>query len=218
MNPWLFGNHPMMPPPVPNGYRWSLPLLYLVFAIVVALLYVACRWFARWKARRQGAWHVAGAFVRQAAAKSSAAIVGPPRFSAFATQEDRRASEYGSHERPSLSRHRYQDFRQDYRQQRLDDAAESGSRPEAESPDRRRGKRREYLREYLRWLWPHRYAVAAVFVLALLTAGLEMIEPLFMRFIIDRVLLNTALDTAARARAPESGGPRVPRRDHRSPT
>jgi uncharacterized membrane protein len=58
VNPWLFGNHPMMPPPVPNGYRWSLPLLYLVFAIVVAILYVACRWFAQWKARRQGASHV----------------------------------------------------------------------------------------------------------------------------------------------------------------
>jgi ATP-binding cassette subfamily B protein len=62
----------------------------------------------------------------------------------------------------------------------------------------RRGKRREYLREYLRWLWPHRYAVGAVFLFALLTAGLQMIEPLFMRFIIDRVLLNTALDTASR--------------------
>ena len=99
---------------------------------------------------------------------------------------------------PRPSRHRYHDFRRDYRQQRLDDAAESGSRPEADSPDRRRGKRREYLREYLRWLWPHRFAVAAVFVLALVTAGLQMIEPLFMRFIIDRVLLNTALDTAAR--------------------
>ena len=58
VNPWLFGNHPMMPPPVPNGYRWSLPLLYLVFAVVVAILYVACRWFAQWKARRQGASHV----------------------------------------------------------------------------------------------------------------------------------------------------------------
>jgi uncharacterized membrane protein len=58
VNPWLFGNHPMMPPPVPNGYRWSLPLLYLVFAIVVAILYVACRWFAQWKARRRGASHV----------------------------------------------------------------------------------------------------------------------------------------------------------------
>jgi len=56
VNPWLFGNHPMMPPPVPPGYRWSLPLLYLVFAIVVAILYVPCRWFAQLKARRQDAW------------------------------------------------------------------------------------------------------------------------------------------------------------------
>jgi uncharacterized membrane protein len=56
VNPWLFGNHPMMPPPVPEGYRWSLPLLYLVFALVIAILYVPCRWFAELKARRQGAW------------------------------------------------------------------------------------------------------------------------------------------------------------------
>ncbi|MDQ3949364.1 MAG: ABC transporter ATP-binding protein/permease, partial [Gemmatimonadota bacterium] len=55
-----------------------------------------------------------------------------------------------------------------------------------------------YLREYLRWLSPHRFAVGAVFLLALTVAGLQMIEPLFMRFIVDRVLLNTALDTASR--------------------
>jgi uncharacterized membrane protein len=51
IDPWLFGNHPMAPPPVPEGYRWSLPLLYLVFAIVVALLYRPCRWYANLKAR-----------------------------------------------------------------------------------------------------------------------------------------------------------------------
>jgi uncharacterized membrane protein len=55
IDPWLFGNHPMAPPPVPDGYRWSLPLLYLVFAIVIALLYWPCRWYANLKARR-GAW------------------------------------------------------------------------------------------------------------------------------------------------------------------
>jgi len=36
-----------MPPP----HRWSLPLLYLVWAIVIAILYFACRWFAGVKAR-----------------------------------------------------------------------------------------------------------------------------------------------------------------------
>jgi ATP-binding cassette subfamily B protein/subfamily B ATP-binding cassette protein MsbA len=62
----------------------------------------------------------------------------------------------------------------------------------------RGGKRREYLREYFQWLWPHRYAVGFVFALALVTAGLEMVEPLFMRFIVDRVLMSTDLSAAQR--------------------
>lgn len=53
VEPWLFGNHPMAPPPVPEGYRWSLALLYLDFAIVIALLYWPCRWYAGLKARRK---------------------------------------------------------------------------------------------------------------------------------------------------------------------
>ena len=96
------------------------------------------------------------------------------------------------------SRQRYKVFRHDYRHKRLDDAADTGDDASASEGSRRRGKRREYLREYLGWLWPHRYEVSAVFVFALLTAGLQMIDPLFMRYIIDRVLLNTALDTASR--------------------
>ncbi|MEZ5289643.1 MAG: heparan-alpha-glucosaminide N-acetyltransferase domain-containing protein [Vicinamibacterales bacterium] len=56
VDPWLFGNHPMAPPPVPAGYAWSLPLLYLVFAIAVAALYVPCRWFARRRAARPAPW------------------------------------------------------------------------------------------------------------------------------------------------------------------
>jgi uncharacterized membrane protein len=46
---WLFANHPMMPPDVPEGYMWSLPLLYGVTIIVVLLLYPLCRWYARVK-------------------------------------------------------------------------------------------------------------------------------------------------------------------------
>src|SRR3989442_15664249 len=68
----------------------------------------------------------------------------------------------------------------------------------ADSPRKPRGKRREYLREYLRWLRPHRYAVGALLVIALLGAGLQMVEPLFMRFMIDGVLLNTKLEPAWR--------------------
>jgi uncharacterized membrane protein len=53
IDPWLFANHPAMPPPPPPGYMWSLPLLYLVFAIVVAMLYLPCRWYAAVKARHR---------------------------------------------------------------------------------------------------------------------------------------------------------------------
>jgi ATP-binding cassette subfamily B protein/subfamily B ATP-binding cassette protein MsbA len=96
---------------------------------------------------------------------------------------------------PRSSRERYRKFLQDYKARRLDDSTEAEG--EAPSPGRR-SKRREYLRDYLGWLRPHRYAIAAVFGIALVGAGLEMIEPLFMRYIIDRVLLNTSLDSAAR--------------------
>jgi uncharacterized membrane protein len=56
VSPWLFANHPMGNPPPPEGYAWSLPVLYLVFAMAVALLYVPCRWFAGLKARRADWW------------------------------------------------------------------------------------------------------------------------------------------------------------------
>ena len=56
VSPWLFGNHPMAPPELPAGYQWSLPLLYLVFGAVIAILYLPCRWFAALKARRKGGW------------------------------------------------------------------------------------------------------------------------------------------------------------------
>lgn len=56
VSPWLFANHPMGNPPPPDGYTWSLPLLYLVFAVAIALLYIPCRWFAELKARRKDAW------------------------------------------------------------------------------------------------------------------------------------------------------------------
>lgn len=56
VSPWLFANHPMGNPPPPDGYTWSLSLLYLVWAIAIVILYLACRWFAGLKARRTEAW------------------------------------------------------------------------------------------------------------------------------------------------------------------
>ena len=53
---WLFASHPMAPPPPPEGYTWSLPLLYLVWATAVVMLYGACQWYAGLKARRSDWW------------------------------------------------------------------------------------------------------------------------------------------------------------------
>jgi len=53
---WLFTNHPMRPADVPEGYTWSLGLLYLVTAMVVTALYFVCRWFAEFKSRRKYTW------------------------------------------------------------------------------------------------------------------------------------------------------------------
>ena len=56
ISPWLFTNHPMGNPPAPDGYTWGLPLLYLVWALAIAILFFACRWFANLKDRRRSWW------------------------------------------------------------------------------------------------------------------------------------------------------------------
>ena len=53
---WLFLNHPLRIPPAPDGYIWSLPMLYVVWIGVVCALYWPSRWFAALKSRRQGGW------------------------------------------------------------------------------------------------------------------------------------------------------------------
>jgi hypothetical protein len=43
-------------PPPPEGYTWSLGLLYCVWAVAIVVLYFPCRWFAELKARRKDWW------------------------------------------------------------------------------------------------------------------------------------------------------------------
>src|SRR5689334_18595481 len=86
---------------------------------------------------------------------------------------------------PKSSRARYRTFVEDYRHQRLDDETEKKEgtpagatppAPEEKKPEKGsgfaglRGKRREYARDYLRWLKPHRRAIALVFLFALFVA------------------------------------------------
>jgi len=53
VSPWLFANHPVLVPPAPAGYAWSLGLLYLVWVITIMILYFPCRWFAALKQQRK---------------------------------------------------------------------------------------------------------------------------------------------------------------------
>jgi ATP-binding cassette, subfamily B, bacterial len=109
--------------------------------------------------------------------------------------------------RPHTSRQRYNSFVEDYKHRRLDDVADAqdGKKPAPKdgkegirSSLKPGGKRRQYLRSYLRWLRPHRYRLGFVFVLSLAVAAMEMLEPLFMRSIIDDVLLKPGLERAQR--------------------
>ena len=99
------------------------------------------------------------------------------------------------------SRRRFEEFVREYRAGALaqDDPAlpDGDGAPRQPQPSR---SRREYLRDYLRWLAPHRGAIVGFAALAVAAAALDMLEPLFMRFIIDRVVLATGLEPGERLR------------------
>jgi hypothetical protein len=55
---WMFespdlSHYPFTAPP---GWGFSLPVIYLVWALVVAAMYPLCRWFSALKRRRTDAW------------------------------------------------------------------------------------------------------------------------------------------------------------------
>jgi hypothetical protein len=55
---WMFespslGRYPFTAPP---GWGFSLPVVYLVWALVVLALYPLCRWFAGLRQRRRDPW------------------------------------------------------------------------------------------------------------------------------------------------------------------
>ena len=103
------------------------------------------------------------------------------------------------------SKKKYREFRRAYKLGTLDQPADDDTKPsEPATPGPRskdkKARRREHMRAYMRWLWPHRFSIGTVFGLAVFTAALQMVEPLFMRYIIDEVLLNATLDRASRLR------------------
>src|SRR5207248_8760244 len=102
----------------------------------------------------------------------------------------------GSMRPARTSRRRYHAFRLSYKEGRIEELAVSEKKGKLPPPPKE--ERRRSLWKYLGWLRPHAPAVLAVLLLAAVNAGLETLPPLFMRYVIDKVLLAPGLETAAR--------------------
>lgn len=105
----------------------------------------------------------------------------------------------------TTSRQRFEKFRQAYRagktKELVTDPAllpETNGSGTDKDGQRDQGERRRYLHHYLRWLAPYRSAVAVLILLAVIGAAFEMAKPLFMRHIIDNILLVEGLETSQR--------------------
>src|SRR4051812_45939172 len=59
-------------------------------------------------------------------------------------------------------------------------------------------QRRKYLRDYARWLWPFRWALSGVFLMAAIAAGLDAIWPLLIRQAINLPTTQLAPDEKLR--------------------
>ncbi|MAT69643.1 MAG: ABC transporter ATP-binding protein [Planctomycetaceae bacterium] len=92
------------------------------------------------------------------------------------------------------SRRRFARFRQAYREGHTEsfgaEQTDSGS-DRADGDDRR-----QYLRQYVAWIRPHAGGAGLLFGLSVIVAVLDMVQPLFMRSIIDGVLLSDELTKA----------------------
>src|SRR5437868_11328271 len=97
----------------------------------------------------------------------------------------------------NTSRRRYEAFRALFRNRGLEALALT----ETEKENQKRPEkvvRRRYLRDYIHWLRPHSRPLIILFVTAVIVAGLDMAHPLFMRYIVDQVLLTEGVPASTR--------------------
>ncbi len=103
------------------------------------------------------------------------------------------------------SRSRFADFLKRFADKEAGEKKASEENPEGVSDHQNagheKGKRRAYLRLYVRRLWPHWRMVALLATIAVLIAVLEILQPLFGRYIIDQILLDESKTTAEKVTA-----------------
>jgi ATP-binding cassette, subfamily B, bacterial len=94
------------------------------------------------------------------------------------------------------SRQRYETFRRAYQEGRVDELAANEAKDKLPPPPKE--QRRRHLWQYLGWLRPHLSSVAVVLSLAAINAGLDTLPPLFLRYVVDHVLLAKDLASGVR--------------------
>ncbi len=98
---------------------------------------------------------------------------------------------------PRSSRRRFQKFRSAYLAGKEEEYSHDPSHAD-EAKRATKEDRRRYMRQYVNWLLPHRKAIGVMMVLALAVAALEVAQPLFMRYVIDDILLPPELSASER--------------------
>ena len=94
------------------------------------------------------------------------------------------------------SRKNYIRFRTAFRERRLRDLEDTDSG--REDPTRDPDQRRQYLRQYMGWFGRYWKTSAILIVLSLVMTVFDMTHPLFLRYILDDILLQDGLSDAAR--------------------
>lgn len=95
------------------------------------------------------------------------------------------------------SHQRYDAFRQAYKDRRLEELSVSGDAPDKTQPVEKADRRR-YLGSYASWFRPHLLGIVILLLLSAIGAGLDMLPPLFLRYVVDRVLLVQNLSVEGR--------------------
>ena len=103
------------------------------------------------------------------------------------------------------SRSRYYRFRKAFKAGRTKELSlhhkeETEKDFSADDSRSKKDRRRHYLRNYVIWLWRFWPTAVLLIVLSLVVAGLELIHPLFLRYVLDQVLLSDSLSAAEKFR------------------
>src|SRR4051794_25189183 len=97
----------------------------------------------------------------------------------------------------SSSKQRERDFQRSQADKTTNVNASDPSNPD-KKPRADKTTRRRYLRQYRQWLWPYRWGLLTILLIALVTTGLDMVWPLAIRMIMDGALVESAGPASAR--------------------